>query len=253
MAKRKQEVPAGNRFGDGLVARNKRASFDYELEQRFEAGLVLMGSEVKMLRNGHADLSDAWCAIENGEIFVKGLNIPELFNAAFGHVAKRPRKLLLHAHRDCPATAGHRAAGHDRGRYVALLPRRSSEAGDRACQGKKKADKRRVLKERGGGSRDPGSARQVPSKVSSHGLRPDDVRSWLPMRLLAIDGDRVELRTFQAAAPGSRLTARLAGGHPVRVKVFRCVRDGDQFEVTGRLIDATRELRGRLHAELDVL
>jgi SsrA-binding protein len=83
--------------GEKLIVRNRRAGFDYELGERFEAGLVLLGSEVKVLRAGSADLSDAWCSIENGEAFLKGMSIPELTGAAFGHEAKRPRKLLLHA------------------------------------------------------------------------------------------------------------------------------------------------------------
>jgi len=94
--KKKEEAPPVERFGDKIVARNKRASFEFELGERFEAGLALVGSEVKMLREGHADLSDAFVRIERGEGFVIGLNIPEMPGAAYGHVAKRTRKLLLH-------------------------------------------------------------------------------------------------------------------------------------------------------------
>ena len=66
--RKKQEAPPPvEAYGDRLIARNKRASFDYELGERFEAGLVLTGSEVKMLRMGKADLTDAWCAIEKRE------------------------------------------------------------------------------------------------------------------------------------------------------------------------------------------
>ncbi len=82
--------------GEKLIVRNRRATFDYELGDRFEAGLVLIGSEVKMLRHGTADLTDAWCAIEQGEAWLKGVNIPELPGTLFGHEPKRPRKLLLH-------------------------------------------------------------------------------------------------------------------------------------------------------------
>jgi SsrA-binding protein len=84
--------------GEKLIARNKRASFDYELGERYEAGISLLGSEVKSLRDRAADLSDAWCAVERGEAWIKGVNIPEVTDAAFGHAAKRPRKLLLHGH-----------------------------------------------------------------------------------------------------------------------------------------------------------
>lgn len=83
--------------GEKLIVRNRRAGFEYELGDRFEAGLSLMGSEVKMLRDGKADLSDAWCSVVNGEAFLHGMNIPEMPGTAFGHAAKRSRKLLLHA------------------------------------------------------------------------------------------------------------------------------------------------------------
>ncbi len=78
------------------IATNRRASFDYELGTRYEAGLVLIGSEVKSLRVGSANLSDAWISLRGGEAFVEGLRIPVLTHAAFGHAESRPRKLLLH-------------------------------------------------------------------------------------------------------------------------------------------------------------
>jgi SsrA-binding protein len=80
------------------IATNRRASFDYELGTRYEAGLVLSGSEVKSLRVGSANLTDAWVAIRNGEAFIDGMRIPVLQHAAFGHAENRPRKLLLHDH-----------------------------------------------------------------------------------------------------------------------------------------------------------
>lgn len=84
--------------GDKVIARNRRASFDYELGEKMEAGLVLVGTEVKMLRIGKADLTDTWCSVERGEAFLNGMNIPLLEGAAFGHAKdKRARKLLLHA------------------------------------------------------------------------------------------------------------------------------------------------------------
>lgn len=91
MAKEKEKP------GEKLIARNKRATFDYELGERFEAGLVLRGSEVKMLRHGTADLTDSWVQVRRGEAWLEGVNIPEMFGAAFGHLPKGPRKLLLHA------------------------------------------------------------------------------------------------------------------------------------------------------------
>jgi SsrA-binding protein len=83
-------------MGDRSVARNRRARYDYELFDTFEAGLVLIGSEVRSLRVGGADLVDAWVDVVRGEAWVKGLRIPPLSHAAFGHEERRPRKLLLH-------------------------------------------------------------------------------------------------------------------------------------------------------------
>ncbi len=84
--------------GDRLIAKNRRAAFDYELGDKYEAGLVLVGTEVKMLRMATADLSDTWCSVQRGEAFLNGMNIPILEGAAFGHASdKRARKLLLHA------------------------------------------------------------------------------------------------------------------------------------------------------------
>ena len=82
--------------GTQLVLQNRRASFDYELGERFEAGLVLTGSEVKTLRNGSGDLTDGWVAIRGGEAWLKNLFLPKLLHAAFGHEERRDRKLLLH-------------------------------------------------------------------------------------------------------------------------------------------------------------
>lgn len=87
-----------NPKGDKVIARNRRASFDYELGDKYEAGVVLVGTEVKMLRAGVADLSDTYCSVERGEAYLNGLKIPLLEGAAFGHsTEKRARKLLLHA------------------------------------------------------------------------------------------------------------------------------------------------------------
>jgi len=77
---------------------NRRATFDYELFDRFEVGLALVGSEVKVLRTGKADLTDGWVSFDDtGTAFVRGVNIPVMEGSPFSHEAKRPRKLLLHA------------------------------------------------------------------------------------------------------------------------------------------------------------
>ena len=85
-----------SRPGETLIVRNKRASFDYDLGDRFEAGIVLKGSEVKMLRAGKADLTDSFCTVYRGEVFLQGVAISAMAGAAFGHLPKGMRKLLLH-------------------------------------------------------------------------------------------------------------------------------------------------------------
>ena len=81
----------------GVVAVNRRASFDYELGDRYEAGLSLLGSEARSLRMNGGDVSTAWVDIDpRGQAWVKEMRIPVLTHAAFGHGEKRPRKLLLH-------------------------------------------------------------------------------------------------------------------------------------------------------------
>ncbi len=79
-----------------VVARNRRAGFDFEIEQRIEAGLVLTGSEVKSLRAGNASLADAYARPVGGELFLCNCRIGEYDKAShFGHAPLRERKLLL--------------------------------------------------------------------------------------------------------------------------------------------------------------
>lgn len=91
-------MPSDNakRQGKHVIAKNRKAHFDYDLGSRYEAGLVLIGSEVRSLRVHGADVSAAWVDIDaRGEAWVKEMRIPALQHAAFGHAEKRPRKLLL--------------------------------------------------------------------------------------------------------------------------------------------------------------
>jgi SsrA-binding protein len=80
-----------------LIAENRRARFDYFLEQTFEAGLILTGTEVKALRQGKANIAESYASPENGEIVLVNAHIPEYGPAnRFNHEPRRPRKLLLH-------------------------------------------------------------------------------------------------------------------------------------------------------------
>jgi SsrA-binding protein len=82
-----------------IAADNRRARFDYEIGEVFEAGLVLTGTEVKSLRTGKATIAESYGSVDNnGELYLLNANIPEYLQAnRFNHVPKRPRKLLLKA------------------------------------------------------------------------------------------------------------------------------------------------------------
>jgi SsrA-binding protein len=79
-----------------IVIRNKRAEFDYELIEKFVAGIVLCGTEIKSIREGKASLSDTYCYFSGGELYVKGLHIAEYWWGNLNnHDPRRDRKLLL--------------------------------------------------------------------------------------------------------------------------------------------------------------
>ena len=82
-----------------VAAENRRARFDYEIGETFEAGLMLTGTEVKALRTGKATIAESYAHVDKaGEVFLVNANIPEYLQAnRFNHEPKRPRKLLLNA------------------------------------------------------------------------------------------------------------------------------------------------------------
>ncbi len=80
-----------------IIARNKKAFHDFEIGKRYEAGIVLTGSEVKALRAGKIGFADSFARIKRGEIFLYNLNIPQHSHSShFNHEPTRTRKLLLH-------------------------------------------------------------------------------------------------------------------------------------------------------------
>ena len=85
--------------GEKLIVKNRRAFFDYAVGDRYEGGLVLVGSEVKSMRAGKVDLVDAYAAEESGEVWLKQMYVAPFEQAkAFPHEPRRPRKVLLHDH-----------------------------------------------------------------------------------------------------------------------------------------------------------
>lgn len=76
--------------------RNKRATFDYEILEEFVAGVVLVGTEIKSIRAGKASLTDSYCYFQDGELWIRGVNISEYdWGTCNNHVPRRDRKLLL--------------------------------------------------------------------------------------------------------------------------------------------------------------
>ena len=87
---------AGERIATKTIAENRKAFHDYFVEESMEAGIELCGTEVKSLRKGTVNLKDAWCSVENGELFVKGMHIsPYEQGNIFNRDPVRPRRLLM--------------------------------------------------------------------------------------------------------------------------------------------------------------
>lgn len=78
-----------------ISVKNRKASYEYELLDEFDCGIMLVGSEVKSIRKGNVSITEAYCYINKGEVFVKNMHIQELKDAAVQHEPIRDRKLLL--------------------------------------------------------------------------------------------------------------------------------------------------------------
>lgn len=141
---KKKGVPEGDR----LIAQNRRARHDYELGKSFEAGVMLIGSEARALREGPADITDAWVDIHRGEAWVKGMRVPPLVHSFLGHEEKRARKLLLHK-----SQIEELLGAQDRDRMTLVATKLYFKEGRvklELCvaKGKKEYDKRQTLRQR---------------------------------------------------------------------------------------------------------
>lgn len=99
MSKTKSKKKGASSLGrDGsIVASNKKARHEYTILDTFEAGVALVGTEIKSMREGKASLVDAYATIDEGEVWLRGLHIPEYSHGSWtNHAPKRARKLLLH-------------------------------------------------------------------------------------------------------------------------------------------------------------
>lgn len=135
--------------GEKTVATNRKARFDYLIEDTIEAGLVLSGTEVKSLRQGRASLVDGYAFIDRGEAWLEGIHIPEYTQGTWtNHSPRRKRKLLLHKQEI--TKLGQKVA---QGGYT-LVPLKLYFVDGRAKvelglgKGKKAYDKRQALREK---------------------------------------------------------------------------------------------------------
>ncbi|MFL6164230.1 MAG: SsrA-binding protein SmpB [Jatrophihabitantaceae bacterium] len=93
----KSSAKSSNRPVRKLIAQNKKARHEYSIMDTYECGVVLMGTEVKSLREGRASLADAFATIDDGEVYLHNVHIPEYaFGSWTNHTPRRVRKLLLH-------------------------------------------------------------------------------------------------------------------------------------------------------------
>ncbi len=133
----------------GDVATNRQASFRYELLDRWECGIELLGSEVKSLREGKVQLKDSYASVRDGEVWLQNAHIAPYAPASReNHEPERPRKLLMHRHEI------ERLVGKTHERGLTLVPTRVYFVGPRAkveialARGKDVGDKRRALRDR---------------------------------------------------------------------------------------------------------
>lgn len=132
-----------------LICQNKKAKHDYFIDDILEAGIVLLGTEVKSLREGRVNLKDSYAKVKNGEVFLYGCHISPYPHASYNnHEPERVRKLLLHK-REIK-----RLIGKTREKGYSLIPLRLYFRGGKVkvelalARGKKKHDKREAIKRR---------------------------------------------------------------------------------------------------------
>lgn len=132
------------------VAENRRARFDYFIDDKFEAGICLTGTEVKSLRFGEGSIAEAYAEVRGGEVWLVNANVPEFSHGnRFNHEPKRPRKLLLHERQIAKLTGAVERKG------MTLVPlsiyfngRGRAKVELALAKGKNAADKRDTQKDR---------------------------------------------------------------------------------------------------------
>ena len=137
-------------MAERLIAKNRKASFQYEFIDTYTAGMVLTGTEIKSLREGHASLVDAYCLFINCELWVRNLHIPEYhFGTFYNHEVRRDRKLLLNARELLKLQRGVNAKGNTIVAVRLFINARGyAKLVIALARGKQQHDKRETLKKR---------------------------------------------------------------------------------------------------------
>jgi len=132
-----------------LISQNKKARHDYFISETFEAGIQLLGSEIKSIRLGKVNLNDAFVTFKNGEAYVNNMHISKYdFSNRFNHEETRPRKLLLHHKEIVKLFAKTREQGFTIIPLKVYLVEGLCKVEIGLAKGKKEYDKRETLKEK---------------------------------------------------------------------------------------------------------
>ena len=142
----RERPPAGN---DASIAQNRVALHDYSVEDRFEAGVVLTGSEIKSIRNGKVSLREGFVRVVGGEAWLEGVHIaPYEYGTYNNHEPDRPRKLLLHKDEILELGTKTQAQGYTIVPLNLYLKRGRAKVEVALARGKKQYDKRQAIAER---------------------------------------------------------------------------------------------------------
>ena len=135
--------------GQKLVASNKRARYDYFIEDVYEAGIVLSGTEVKSLREGRASLNDSYAVVEGGEVWLENAFIPEFSQGSWtNHATRRRRKLLLAKKQIAKLAGASRESGYTLVPISLYFKDGYAKVELGLGRGKKEYDKRETLKQK---------------------------------------------------------------------------------------------------------
>ena len=134
---------------NNLIAENRKAKFDYFIEESYECGLELEGTEVKSVKNGNISFPDSFAEIINNEVWLKNFHISEYtFSSVFNHNPDRPKKLLLHKEEIKKLTRKVEEKGYTLIPIAFYLKNGRVKVSLGVCKGKKQFDKRASIKDR---------------------------------------------------------------------------------------------------------